>query len=260
MQCKRHGRPGLLLVLTLAALLQVPDVTAQGEVSCPAQSTAPITSTDLSACKCNEGYSGPDGGPCSACPMDTYKTGSGDSRCLSCPAHSAASIASTGPSACKCNVGYSGVLGICQPCAEHSFTDKVGQSTCTQCAWGYHYPSTGGSSCLECFASPPADEETCPEGQELLLSLQSIESYFNRTHGKYLVAIDNTLMHVFCAQGFACLPCRPGQYELSGRCESCDMGKYQPHFEASTCLACSTGQVTQRVGATSSVECICSPD
>ena len=55
--------------------------------SCPAQSTAPACSTTLTSCLCNPGFSGPNGGPCTACKPGFYKSsvGSGNNNnCFSC--------------------------------------------------------------------------------------------------------------------------------------------------------------------------------
>lgn len=54
-------------------------------VNCPSDSSSPQESTDISACTCNAGFTGPDGGTCSACSEDTYKDVTGNSACTPCP-------------------------------------------------------------------------------------------------------------------------------------------------------------------------------
>ena len=55
---------------------------------CPQNSTSPSASILITACQCNEGFTGPDGGPCSQCGTGTYKSGLGSATCESCPSDS----------------------------------------------------------------------------------------------------------------------------------------------------------------------------
>jgi len=52
--------------------------------NCPAFSTSPSHSTAASACVCNVGHTGADGGPCSACAAGKYKTTTGSVACTLC--------------------------------------------------------------------------------------------------------------------------------------------------------------------------------
>ena len=45
--------------------------------SCPDNANSPQGSTASTACSCNEGYTGANGGACSACPAGAYKDISG---------------------------------------------------------------------------------------------------------------------------------------------------------------------------------------
>jgi hypothetical protein len=53
-------------------------------VNCPANSISPANSTSLQACVCNAGFTGPNGGPCTACVAGTYKTTTGSVACTNC--------------------------------------------------------------------------------------------------------------------------------------------------------------------------------
>jgi hypothetical protein len=44
---------------------------------CPLNSNSSVPARGISACKCNAGYSGQDGGPCSQCPAGTFKSTTG---------------------------------------------------------------------------------------------------------------------------------------------------------------------------------------
>ena len=54
---------------------------------CPSNSNSPALSNKSTDCKCNTGYSGPDGEACSACEAGKYKAIKGHSDCLECPQH-----------------------------------------------------------------------------------------------------------------------------------------------------------------------------
>ena len=111
---------------------------------------------------------------------------------------------------------------------------------------------------MACFASSasPAPSAACPAGQQRSARLQDVDDYF-RDIGASLPALSDSMLYGFCMQGFACLPCRPGQYELDGQCVACDVGSYQPYFEATRCFACSAGQTTARAGSNSIDACVC---
>ena len=68
--------------------------------ACPAgSSTLGATgSTAITACKCNAGYSGPDGGTCSACDTDKYKSIAGPVACTARPT-SSSTVGLTGSTA-----------------------------------------------------------------------------------------------------------------------------------------------------------------
>ena len=45
--------------------------------SCPSNANSPQGSTSSAACACNMGYTGANGGACSACPAGSYKDTTG---------------------------------------------------------------------------------------------------------------------------------------------------------------------------------------
>ena len=55
-------------------------------ISCPLGSSSPAGSTSRSNCTCNADFTGPHGGPCSACPGGTYKNEPGSAACVGCAA------------------------------------------------------------------------------------------------------------------------------------------------------------------------------
>jgi len=55
-------------------------------MTCPANSFSSVASVDISNCTCSEGYTGPNGGACSACKAGSYKDKNGSSPCTLCAA------------------------------------------------------------------------------------------------------------------------------------------------------------------------------
>ena len=74
--------------------------TATTCVLCPGNSNSPNAS---SACTCNAGFSGQDGGMCTVCAADTFKNTSGSAACTPC---SRGTSAVAGSSVCVCDAGY----------------------------------------------------------------------------------------------------------------------------------------------------------
>ena len=62
------------------------EATASACSDCPAHTYSPGGSPLSTSCTCNRGYHGPDGGPCAACGMGTYKDTKGSAPCTQCPA------------------------------------------------------------------------------------------------------------------------------------------------------------------------------
>jgi len=85
--------------------------------NCTANSTSPAGSTGIASCVCNAGYTGPNAGTCSPCPVDTYKEGLGPANCTTCPENSVSAAASIINTACLCKPGHAGENGgTCSPC------------------------------------------------------------------------------------------------------------------------------------------------
>ncbi len=87
--------------------------------SCPVNANSSLGSTNVSACSCNPGYSGPDVGPCVACAAGTAKSVSGPAACGVCPADtfsdtSAAFVCTACPAGYKALPGTTAVADCCR--------------------------------------------------------------------------------------------------------------------------------------------------
>ncbi|EKX31729.1 hypothetical protein GUITHDRAFT_49082, partial [Guillardia theta CCMP2712] len=100
---------------------------------CPSHSTTlQVASNSFEDCKCMAGYTGPDGGPCTACPVGKYKNLTGSDACQYCPSHSTTlQVASNSSEDCTCVAGYTGPDG----------------GPCTACPVGKYKTLTGSDAC-----------------------------------------------------------------------------------------------------------------
>ena len=96
---------------------------------CPTQNQMAVSTAAASNCTCPGGHYGPIGGPCDACPVDTWKTAIGDSPCLPCPPNtdSGGMAAVADRAECRCKAGYIGTDGgPCLPVPEDHYKVTVG--------------------------------------------------------------------------------------------------------------------------------------
>jgi hypothetical protein len=91
---------------------------------------SPAASRSVTACVCNAGFTGPAGGPCSACPQNTYAY---NGVCVLCPQNSESDPASATVTSCKCLAGYSGPRG----------------GPCSVCGLGF-YRGSADAQCIKC--------------------------------------------------------------------------------------------------------------
>ena len=85
-------------------------------IFCPDNSFSQWASDAATDCTCNAGYTGPNGGTCTACAFGTYKDVIGPVDCTSCAANSYSQTASDAETDCTCNRGFSGPNG--GPCVQ----------------------------------------------------------------------------------------------------------------------------------------------
>ena len=78
--------------------------TGTGQCStCPSNSESAAASA---LCQFSAGFTGADGGPCTACEAGGYKATAGSGRCSLCPANSASGAGSDELTDCACDAGY----------------------------------------------------------------------------------------------------------------------------------------------------------
>jgi len=112
---------------------------------CPAHTFSGAGSKAFVACTCNEGYTGPDGGECTACDAGGFKDTNGSAACTLC---SQGKYSAAGAS-------------VCIDCTAGKFSDAVGASvasTCGACGAGKY--SAGATGAAACVLTPPSPD-TC---------------------------------------------------------------------------------------------------
>ena len=88
-------------------------------MQCPANSASSDNLPSITACQCNAGFQGPDGGPCGPCAAGKYKTVNGSAACTDCLTDQYSSAVGAASDVCQaCGVG------------EHSFTGTNNINKC----------------------------------------------------------------------------------------------------------------------------------
>ena len=100
-------------------------------LGCTANSMSPVSSSTITACQCNAGFNGPNGGTCTQCGINHYKAGLGPASCTSCLAGFHSSAGSTDVTACvQCPAGtyFGASTNLARACgsADNSYCPVIG--------------------------------------------------------------------------------------------------------------------------------------
>ena len=232
-------------------------------VTCPGNSNSPSPSSAVTACSCNAGSTGPDGGVCTACVAGKYKLATGnavctdcaagkysptagatlESTCVACPANSNSPSQSTAVTACTCNAGSTGPDGsVCTTCVAGKYKLATGNAVCTDCAAGKYSPTAGATFSTICAACPANSGASCT--------------------GCSAAAGCTCNAGSTGPDGSACSPCAAGKYKIStgnAACTDCAAAKYlgtQGATVESACLSC-PGNSNSPGPSTASTACTC---
>ena len=201
------------------------------------------------ACVCESGYSGPDGGPCIACPAGTYKDNNDALECTPCPANSY----SSGPAATS--------AASCLACFAHS-TSPGGSSSIAQCRCDAGFYKVG-DSCVACEAGKVQNGSddtactSCPPGTfeqgRVQCALCTANAYSTRG------ASACTCNAGYQPQGDQCAACEPGQYSpaKNSTCMDCPPSTWSASYATISCHSCPQHSGSTRSGLASVSGCIC---
>lgn len=197
-------------------------------------------------CLCDYGYSGADGGACSACGAGKYKDSQGSATCSdcvvdtyqpftaktastdcsTCPTSSVSPAGSSALGSCECKPGFFGPNGgVCATCYAGRYKTEKGPQDCTLCGSGKFSTAVGASSAGTC--------ENCHE---------------------FTVAEAGSSVRSDCH-------CKSGYFTEdigldTAKCVQCKQGSYNSELNAVSCSMCSSGKYTADFGATSGERCI----
>jgi len=236
--------------------------TQEGQcVACPVNTISTSGSDALADCLCIPGYTGPDGGTCTACVAGKYKTVSGsaacancgagkystsigatlEATCLACPINSNSPSGSASLSICTCNVGFTGPDGSsCTACVAGKYKTSSGSAACTDCVAGKYSTSTGATLEATCLACP---------------------SYSNSPSASASLSICTCNVGFTGPDGGLCAACGAGKYKTltgSAACTDCGAGKYSTStgaISSAVCTDCGAGKYSTITGAISSAAC-----
>ncbi|EKX31733.1 hypothetical protein GUITHDRAFT_122074 [Guillardia theta CCMP2712] len=212
-------------------------------LGCPLHSTTNGIEGSPSSlsCACNMGYTGPDGGNCSACAESTYKNVTGNATCDQCPVHSYSPSSSESRYDCECMPGYTGVNGFdCTACTNNTFKSAYGAGQCFSCGDHSVGPSssTSKSSCSCDVGYTPKDSYCAP----------CDFNYFKSTVGNVLCTKcpSDTVTTTVASETSEDCVCVGGLYlNASGQCQGCREGFYLNPTNA-FCLECPQNMTSSR--------------
>ena len=224
---------------------------------------SPLGSSSSLACKCNDGYNGPNGGTCVACAAGTYwvygtlegtcincvggkyhyETAVVGDQCFDCPVNTdTVADATDDITGCTCNMGYTGPDGkACIACPAGSYKDVTGSAACTLCgvnAFSTVVSATLSSTCQACDSNAQS-----PAGSNEAVACTCNAGYTG-------------------PDGGTCTQCTAGTYKPTKgpySCISCQPGKYSTALGAadvSTCVDCKANSDSAE-GASSASDCTC---
>jgi len=234
-------------------------------VGCPMYTQSVQGSGAITKCRCNAGYTGPDGAVCTGCVAGKYKTTVGSVVCSNCAVNTFSTAVNksdascttclsvtTGPSQslegsalqtdCKCNMGYSGSDGsTCIACPRGAFKPSVGDATCSLCPTNTYQPALARTASADCLGCP--DNSLSLEFSDELTDCECKSGYFG-------------------ANGGDCTMCYAGKFKpLKGPqdCDLCPNNTYSGQFGATSdgvCASCQENSLS-RAGSTVLTDCHC---
>ena len=204
---------------------------------------------------CNAGFTGADGGTCSACVAGTYKTSSGSVACtdcaagtfsatagtITCPVCATGGVSAAGSTACQfyCAAGSTGLPGACALCVAGKYKTSAGSAVCSDCGAGTYSVTVGATDAGVCVACP--GDSHSPSSSSAGAACLCNAGYSG-------------------ANGGTCSVCVAGSFKASNgsaACELCPNNTFSAGIgRRSACEACQTNAVSV-AGSVSQASCYC---
>jgi len=235
--------------------------------NCAANSFSAVASTTQSACQCNAGHTGVDGGPCTACSTGKFKALAGPAECEACPMNTSSSAGSTAINDCQCDVGFmsaDGETGVCIPCLSGTYKALFGPGQClpcvtdavsgpgsthgSECKCGPGYTGAGGGAPAPC--SDSTDLIPNPWNAQFFCSHFANLEWWDSSCSVYQIC---ELCACSCAGGYEC----PAPV-VATPCSVCGSGKYKSDVGSAACSACPANSLSP-AGSILNTTCTCNP-
>ena len=224
-------------------------------VACPAQS---YSESPRIICRCNAGYTGPDGVVCNACPAGKFKVQPGAAACTNCEAGKySTSIASMINNCESCPAGTfstnagAGKAAACLLCVEGKYSTSLAASSaasCLDCRAGKYSMSSGASSaetCIQCSkgkysstsgAGSPNTCTDCAAGKYSTVSASQTSADCQECPAGRPLAAAGSDAETDCREQSA--PCAKGYTGEPGNCIQCAAGTFKSTEGSAGCNPC----------------------
>ena len=248
-----------------------------GDLACtacePHSTTASDKSTAKTDCQCNAGYSGPNGGPCTACDTGKYRVAGGDTGCSDCPDYSLSPAASTALTDCQCNAGYSGPNGAtCTVCEAGKYKMAVGSAVCsdcpadslspaastavTSCQCNKGYTGTNGGTCTACLAGKYKTQGG--PGECLLCGADKYSTQVGMFDVAGCSSCPANSQSLEGSNAITKCRCNAGYSGPDGQaCTACEEAKYKDSVGGTPCISCPASSNTLQTASSARVDCLC---
>ena len=224
-------------------------------VACPAQS---YSESPRIICRCNAGFTGPDGVGCNACPAGKFKVQLGAAACTDCEAGKySTSIASVIDECRSCPAGTfstnagAGKAAVCLRCVEGKYSTSLAASSaasCLDCRAGKYSMSSGASSaetCIECSkgkysstfgAGSPNTCTDCAAGKYSTVSASQTSANCQECPARRPLSAAGSDAESDCRDQSA--PCAKGFTGKPGNCSKCAAGTFKSTEGSAECEPC----------------------
>ena len=225
-------------------------------LACPVNMNSPVMSQSIENCSCNIGFTGRNGGPCTACTAGKFKSVTGPANCTSCPQNTGAScVGCIAPTGCTCNAGLYGPNGgPCLQCPSNSGASCSGCTIVSGCTCNLGFTGPNGGNCTACRAGTYKTVTGTAVCTNCTAGLYS--TTLNATAAATcLVCPLNANSPVRSPEIVSCT-CNMGYTGPDGtNCTSCVAGMYKNTTGSMPCTACPAGGNASVLGALSIRDC-----
>jgi hypothetical protein len=242
--------------------------------ACPSYSnTTYRSSTDVSNCLCNVGYTGTlntVGDHCAACLPNTYKDSAGTAPCSDCAPHSSSNASSTSVSNCLCNPGFQGNLSsanaTCMQCMSGKYKQLLGTAVCNTCTPNSGTNGTMGSMQVsDCLCDTGFTGTLTSMNSTCVLCGVATFKEFIGTAGCSSCPLHSTTAVIASVPSISkrqclCLPGYEGTLDpnTNASCAACLPNTYKNSTGTTACVACANHSSTMsHMNASSVTHCLC---